>query len=321
VPFGVHLHPPVAPPPIVGSAGAPPTSPPPAAPPTGRVADRRTSTPYVGDEEQLVAPSDEGYALDEYEPDIVEGGAYDVWQDLLTSYLDTRNVGVSDVGEAYPETAVGDVKRAMLVLSRELCRPRYDFANLIAARAAWNDAVARATAVCSQLSWNDLYPENERFWLSDALALAQRLAVVDTRRNAIVEDHQGLIRMLGERTDALTTWNDLRHFLMRRRSCRVDGRGMRYPEATIGDVLQVTQILDEELHRVVELLGDAEAPYGWYGTVRGWREALARVGAAARGRVLESTYIDNERFWRDSKRFAIRLSAYRDLLAAEPRAP
>jgi hypothetical protein len=274
-----------------------------------------------GDSDDIVSwnDSDDGAAFDDDPPEIAGDTALDTWHGLLTSYLDIRNVGLSDTGEAYPETTAGDVHRISMLLSRELCMPRYDFANLATTRAAWRDAVVRTSMLCDRVAWRDPYPENERFWLSDSLALAQRLAVVDTRRSAIVDDHHGLIRVRGDRADALTTWNDLRNFLLQRRPVRTDQQSHRYPDATVGDVVQVAQFLNEDLHRTTALIGDRAVPIHWQFEVRRWRQALARVVDTARGHKFDETYADNERFWRDSRRFAIRMSVYRDLLTPQLR--
>ena len=77
--------------------------------------------------------------------------------------------------------------------------------------------------------------------MSDALALAQRLAEVDRRRNR-QRDGLDLDAFLGDRSDALTTWQDLRAYFLDRRLVRHDGRGGRYPETTVSDVEQVVRI-------------------------------------------------------------------------------
>jgi len=216
---------------------------------------------------------------------------------------------VSPTGEEYPETTAGDVQRAALLFSRELCLPRYDFANLAAARTAWRDAVARTRDLCARVDWRDPYPENERFWLGDSLALAQRLAAVDARRNTIVEDDDGLLRIVGDRSDPLTTWHDVRSFLLARRAARTDAAGYRYPVSTVGDVIQLAQIFDEDLRRVAGVMPGGRPQPTWAATVRQWREESNRVAKLTNGRGRDEMYPESEGFWRAIRRLAIRLSA------------
>jgi len=242
------------------------------------------------------------------------GPAWDLWQGMLTSYLDTRNAAVSESGDAFPETTGGDVRKASLALSRELCLPRYDFADLTATRAAWRDALSRVHALCASIPWSAPYPENERFWLTDARALAQRLAAVDARRNAMVARADGVPSLVAD-SDPLTTWQDLRAYFLGRRLGHLDDRKWRYPETTVGDVRQVVPLLDQHASEIVERLPAESHERGWVlGHVRRWRPVADAVKAHARQHDAEDTYPDNAAFWRASRKIAIALSAAHELL-------
>ncbi len=308
---GNSLHPP-----------APPIAPPDAyaPPPTGYVADRRTQAPtlpdgYAWPDDPAAAPP---AAAPDDEAQFASEGAFDVWQDLLTGYIETRNIGMTAAGEAFPETTAGDVRRVAARLSRELCHPRYDLAGLVETRAAWRDALARADALCARTGWLELYPENERFWLSDSLALAQRLAVVDTRRNAIVHGDGGLLEVLGDRSDPLTTWQDLAHFYRARRPVRTDVRGLAYPETTIGDVIQVARVIDQDARRTIAMaLPYSAAASALRGRLGQWRTVAGQLEVHAVNRPLDDTYAWNAAFWRTTRRLAIWLSVARDLARSE----
>ncbi len=345
---------PVIPPPInqpgVASPGAAhPPAPPPIAPPLiaappavpigagpwpsppyptgGYVADQRTHAPTMPPFDASYDPSGEvawSYADDgalyvdpsQIDPVQLEAGgpAWDLWQGLFASYLDTRNAATSASGEVFPQTTAGDVRKASLQLSRELCLPRYDFADLAATRAAWRDALARVHALCASAPWSAPYPENERFWLNDSLALAQRLAAVDTRRNAMVARGDGVLTLVAD-SDPLTTWTDLRAYFIARRMVRLDERSWRYPETTLGDVRQVVRLLNQHVADILDRLPAAAYEHGWLlGHVRRWRPIADAVKAGARQAGAEDTYPDNAAFWRESRRIAIALSTVHDLL-------
>lgn len=239
--------------------------------------------------------------------------ALDLWDHLFSSHLAVRNAAASATGEAYPETNVGDVRRAALALSRALCLPRYDGADLRATRAAWRDACVRVEAVASGRPWAAPYPENERFWLSDALALAQRLADVDRRRNR-QRDGLDLDAFLGDRSDALTTWQDLRAYFLGRRLVRHDGRGGRYPETTVGDVTQIVQVFEADAARVLaELTGRPAARRTIAGHVAAWQVVARAVAAHAAHLSPTAIYPDNAAFWQASKKLALWLSTGADV--------
>lgn len=345
---------PVTPPPIVGAApppayhppapsapsypppGYPPGYPPPPAP-GGYVRDRRTDPPPAYPPPSWPSPYPPGYPppfdpmatgyedpswsyVDDgalpFDPSLIESGspAWDLWQGLMSGYLDTRNAAPSTDGEAFPETTVGDVRKASLALSRELCLPRYDFADLAATRAAWRDALARINRLCAALPWTAPYPENERFWLSDSLALAQRLAAVDTRRNAMVARDDGVLTLVAD-SDPLTTWQDLRAYFIARRLVRLDERKWRYPETTVGDVRQVVRLLDQHVNDALDRLPATAYERGWLlGHVRRWRPIADAVKAHARQRSADDSYADNAAFWRESRKVAIALSTIHDLV-------
>jgi hypothetical protein len=288
-----------------------------APPPFGVAVDRRTSAPTRPD--GYAWPVDPGTTVpfapaDDWSLYEATGDtAFDLWQGLLTSYLDTRNVGVSAEGEAFPETTAGDVRRVAAQLSRELCHPRYDLAGLIETRAAWRDALTRANALCARIGWLDVYPENERFWLSDSLALAQRLAAVDARRNAIVLSEGGLLQVLGDRSDPLTTWRDLWHFFRARRAVRTDERGWKYPETTLSDVVQVARVIDQDLRQTIAMVPPLSvAASALRGRLGPWRAMARELEEHVADRRLDETYAGNAAFWRITRRLAIWLSVARD---------
>ena len=313
----------------------PPGYPPPGYPPSGYPRDRRTDPPpvYPPSRQSPYPPSypppfdpmqgyedpswgyadDGGYYADSGQ--LESGGpAWDLWNELFGSYLDTRNAGVSVDGEAFPETTVGDVRKASLALSRELCLPRYDFADLAATRAAWRDALTRINGLCASLAWAAPYPENERFWLSDSLALAQRLAAVDRRRNAMVARDDGVLSLVAD-SDPLTTWQDLRAYFIARRLVHLDERKWRYPETTVGDVRQIVRLLNQHVSDALDRLPATAHEHGWLlGHVRRWRPIADAVKAHARQRSGEDRYPDNAAFWRESRKIAIALSTIHDLV-------
>jgi hypothetical protein len=333
------IHPPAGPSPGYPHPPAPPNYPPPPPsypppppsypPPPSR--DRRTYAPDVPPFDPMGGygydPSgevpwgyypDDGAFYDSFQGDMnpLESGgpAWDLWQGMLASYLDTRNAAVSDSGDTFPETTAGDVRKASLALSRELCLPRYDFADLTATRAAWRDALTRVHALCASVPWRAPYPENERFWLTDALALAQRLAAVDARRNAMVARADGVLTLVAE-SDPLTTWQDLRAYFLGRRLGHLDDRTWRYPETTVGDVRQVVRLLNQHVTEIVDRLPAESHERGWLlGHVRRWRPAADAVKAHARQHHADDTYPENAAFWRASRKIAIALSTAHELL-------
>ena len=306
----------------------PPSYPPPSYPPAsypypaGASVDRRTHAPGIDPwAAGYPVPVDPAWGYDgdagwydapPFDPSY--GPAFDLWSGLFGAYLGTRNAAVSATGETYPETTAGDVRRTALAFSRELCLPRYDFADLAATRAAWRDALTRVHALCASLPWDAPYPENERFWLSDSLALAQRLAAVDARRNGIVESAQGSLLVAGDRSDPLTTWQDLRAFFLARRLNRSDDRGWRYPETTVGDQRNVVGVLDEDLRDTIAPLSTGSPVLGFVlRYARRWRPIADEVKERARRENLDQTADDNARFWREARRLAVGLSAARSV--------
>lgn len=241
------------------------------------------------------------------------GTALDLWTELLSSYLATRAQGTSATGELYPETSAGDVRRAALRFSRQLCLPRYDQAALGATRAAWRDADARIVELCRATPWHEPYPENERFWLSDALALAQRLAAIDTRRNKLAETPGGLLYPLGDRSDPLTTWQDVRAYFLARRPIKSD-RGWRYPETTVGDVVQIVRIFIEDVARTVAIAPPgSDAARAISGRLEPWWDVGRRVHEAARLYPATAVYAENAQFWRVARALAVGMSVAADV--------
>ncbi len=281
---------------------------PPSAPYDPMLADYGGSAAPWGYPEDGAGYYDDPYALESGSP------AWNLWQGLLGSYLNTRNAGASANGESFPETTAGDVRKASLALSRELCLPRYDFADLAATRAAWGDALARVHATCGAVPWSALYPENERFWLSDSLALAQRLAAVDDRRNAMIARADGVLALVAD-SDPLTTWQDLRAYFVERRMVRVDGEKWRYPETTVGDASQVVRLVDQHVAEIVDRVPAETHERGWLiGHLRRWRPIADAVKAYARQHASDDVYPDNAALWRESRRIAIALSTAHDLV-------
>ncbi|MBK9032135.1 MAG: hypothetical protein IPL61_12585 [Myxococcales bacterium] len=248
--------------------------------------------------------------------------AIDTWQTLIAAHLAARPGLVSAAGELFPASTIGDVRRAALQFSKELCQPRYDLANLAATRAAWRDALARIRAQCGAVPWGAVYPDNEQFWLGDARALAQRLATVDVRRNRLVgAGPDGLARAVGT-GDPLTTYLDLRAYFAARRLMRADDRGWRYPETTIADVVQIAHIVQDELRRFIatapagstarEVLGDHVAQ---------WQRVAAMIPDHARGMPRDQVYPGNAELWRAYRRVSVPLSVARDVARDEARRP
>ena len=240
--------------------------------------------------------------------------ALDTWHALLASHLAARPNAVGAVGTIYPACTVGDIRRAALRFSRELCLPRYDLANLTATRAAWRDALERIRVLVAALPWSAAYPDSERFWLGDSLALAQRLAAVDVRRNRLVgASADGLAQAAGV-GDPLTTYSDLRAYFLARRLTRTDDTGWRYPETTVGDARQLVALVDVELRKVADAPpGSATADF-LVGRLDGWHRAAAAV-EAARGEPADRLYADNRALWRAYRKLAIALSVAYDLSA------
>lgn len=254
------------------------------------------------------------------EPTATAATALDVWREILAAHLAARPNAVTAAGDAYPETSHGDVRRAALVFSRELCRPRYDFARLGDTRAAWREALARIHVTAAHLPWDAPYPSNPQFWLSDTRALAQRLAAVDVRRNRLINAQpDGLVHAVSG-GDPLTTYLDLRAYFFPRRLVRTD-RGWRYPETTVGDVAQIVRIVDAEIARelhdarnplVVELIEGRLAP---------WRAAASAVRAAVRVQPSDTPYADNLTLWRAYWRLSGSLAVAHEASAEDARNP
>ena len=240
--------------------------------------------------------------------------ALDTWRALLASHLAARPNVVGAVGSIYPACTAGDIRRAALRFSRELCLPRYDLANLTATRAAWREALERIRVLVAALPWSAAYSDSERFWLGDTLALAQRLAAVDVRRNRLVNaGADGLAAAVGV-GDPLTTYGDLRAYFLARRLARTDDTGWRYPETTVGDARQLVALVAVELRKVVDAPpGSATADF-LVGRLDGWHRAAAAV-EAARGEPADRLYADNRALWRAYRKLAIGLSVAHDVVA------
>lgn len=180
-----------------------------------------------------------------------DGGARDprpilpLWHQLVATYSDRRPlVEVADVPGSFPDTLVGDVRRAAVRLSWALEHPRFDHARLGAARTAWRaagDCIQRASR---GLGWHHRYPENARFWLGDALDLALALGAVDARRRAIA-CVDGAPLPPCSYLDPRALWDDLRHWYMLRRPTERDPRSaLLFPVCTRGDHAHVARLLD-----------------------------------------------------------------------------
>jgi len=108
--------------------------------------------------------------------------------------------------------------------------------------------------------------------------------------------------------DAVELWSALRAFFLERRPYVWARDGMRYPETTTLEVLEVCAILDRELARApTDALGfEAEATH--------WLRATRRAELLAQGHHINSRYPDNEGFWlRDARRLVVYLAIARDL--------
>ena len=254
-----------------------------------------------------------------------------LWHALRSQYQALRPVIVAPEGDSYPETTAGDVRLASIHLSRALCNPRFDHAQLTDARAAWRDAIARAAAILARIGWNAPFPDNRRFWLSDSRALAQQLGAVEARRNGITAV-DGRPRVAGAYPDLSVLWNDLRHWYLERRFVR-RSRGHKYPETSVADVREVARLLtqyagldpsrpyEERLAAVGGQLMSAAvvgrrriAPLvaRWNDATARWRAVQSRIEGLAGERADADTYPDNPRFWLvDAKQFADEAGALR----------
>lgn len=256
------------------------------------------------------------------EPQLEDGDtALDFWQSLLTSYLDVRNVGVSGADEAFPLTTAGDVQRTAMQFSRQLCLPRYDFADLRVARDAWRDAFTRARSLCADVDWNEVYPENERFWLSDTLALSQRMAAVDNRRNAFIVDASGLLSVTDTSDDPLTLWSDLRQFYADRRGWRRDHQKLRVPLTLVRDIASVVAIVHAAmLETLGHLVGEPQLLELHRRAARQWLLAVDVVSERSRGLQPTDVYPANADFWRAAGRLMRTMSALRGARRGQERA-
>lgn len=243
--------------------------------------------------------------------------ALDRWRTILDTFTAIRPSLVTSDGLIVPETTVGDVQRAALRFSRMLCAPCYDGANLADTRAAWRDALARMQAQVRGAPWAAVYPDNPGWWLSDTRALAQHLAEVDRRRNAIAQAPSGTITILGGRHDPLLTYLDLRAYFLARRLAR-SANGWRYPETTVRDVLEIVRIVNEDVAAVVaKLPPGATADWLLDGRIAAWEQVARRVVATARGLPADEPHPENRRMWVEYRRVSIPLSV---AAGAAPRA-
>lgn len=256
----------------------------------------------------------------------------DLWNALRLQYQATRPTAIAADGASYPDTTAGDVRQSSLLLSRALCHPRFDFARLADARAAWRGALERAASILAAVAWHERYPDNAQFWLGDSLALAQQLGAVAARRNGLIEAQPGP-RIVGVYRDLRALWDDLLHWYCERRFVR-RSRGQRFPETTVGDVryivrtlaertgLDESQTLGERLigsgigaRFVSKAMMDVDGQPSplrqrWDRAVARWHEIVDRTTRLCAGRADDETYPDNPRFWLiDTKRFTDEVSA------------
>lgn len=108
--------------------------------------------------------------------------------------------------------------------------------------------------------------------------------------------------------DAVDLWSALRAFFLERRPSAWARGGMRYPETTTLEVLEVCTVFDRELARAPrDAIGlETEATC--------WLRATRRVELLAQGHHLDDPYPDNEGFWlRDAQRLVVYLAIARDL--------
>jgi hypothetical protein len=108
--------------------------------------------------------------------------------------------------------------------------------------------------------------------------------------------------------DAVELWSALRAFFLERRPYAWAKDGMRYPETSALEVLEVCTVFDRELARAPR---DA---IGLETEVAQWLRASRRAELLARGHQIDDPYPDNEGFWlRDTKRLVVYLAIARDL--------
>ena len=100
------------------------------------------------------------------------GDTVDLWAALRAHFLKHRTCSEASDGTPYPETTVLEVLEVCTIFDRALSRaPRHTPGRLFEAR-AWERATRRAEAIAAGRGFDDIYPENERFWLRDTPTLA-----------------------------------------------------------------------------------------------------------------------------------------------------
>lgn len=211
-----------------------------------------------------------------------------LWKSLRTLYLARRPMLIGPDGEAYPDTTVGDVRTIVTRLSAALSHPRFDQAQLGDVRRAWRAATARVHDIARGRGWYHTYPDNVSLWWRDTRQLAEALAAVDTRRDAICAV-DGLPTLAVAYTDARVLWGDLRHWFLLRRAVRRDPASLlTYPVTTVAEVA-----------RVADLLADAIAD-----KARG-DDLRARVTQVAMGLAPEDMHPAPASFWCVDSRRAV----------------
>ncbi len=211
-----------------------------------------------------------------------------LWKSLRTLYLARRPMLIGPDGEAYPDTTVGDVRTIVARLSAALSHPRFDHAQLGDARRAWRAATARVHNIGRGRGWYHTYPDNVSLWWRDTRQLAEALAAVDARRDAI-RAVDSLPTLTVAYTDARILWGDLRHWFLLRRAVRRDRASLlTYPVTTVAEVV-----------RVADLLATAIADRARGDNLR------ARVAQVAAGLAPDDTYPDTAAFWCIDSRRAV----------------
>lgn len=211
-----------------------------------------------------------------------------LWTSLRTLYLARRPTLIGPDGEAYPDTTVGDVRTIVVRLSAALSHPRFDHAQLGDPRRAWRAATAHVHQVARGRGWYHTYPDNLSLWWRDTRQLAEALAVVDARRDAI-RTVDGLPTLTVAYADAHVLWGDLRHWFLLRRAVRRDRASLlTYPVTTVAEVAHVAGLLAGAIADPAR--GDA---------------LRAQVAQIATGLAPDDTYPDTPAFWCVDSRRAV----------------
>jgi hypothetical protein len=118
------------------------------------------------------------FIISEVDDALVVSGAgepVDLWNDLRKHFTRLRGARRGRGGLRYPSTTNRDVLSVVAILDRELAAAPRDAASLATERALWRRAAARVERLVGAA--DDVYSDNDRFWLGDAKRLAVYLSV------------------------------------------------------------------------------------------------------------------------------------------------